>query len=87
MGCNCGKNKAAAGGPQRAKTEPVHRVVTRKPTDPQMPTVDAPRPFRRLRYIVTGPGETENYGTLASAQKRLRDLGAGWSVAAVRDPA
>ena len=86
MGCNCGKNKAAAAGVQRPKTEPVRRVVTRNPSDPPMPTANAPRPFRRLRYLVTGPGETENYGTLASAQKRLRDLGAGWSVAAVRDP-
>jgi hypothetical protein len=38
-----------------------------------------------LLYIVTGPGETETHGTLASAQKRLRDLGPGWSVRAERE--
>jgi hypothetical protein len=50
-----------------------------------MPTSDGPRPFRSLRYLVMGPGETENYGTLASAQKRLRDLGPGWSIKARRE--
>ena len=85
MGCNCGKNKTGA-APARVKTEPKQRnVVYRQPSDPPMPTLMQQRPWRRLRYVVSGPGETEVHGTLASAQKRLRDLGAGWSVAAERE--
>lgn len=81
MACGCSKRKGVQ------NSAPTVQRVDRRISQNQATAERRTGRYRRVSYFVFQDGtdsqvDAEIYGTLAEAQKRLRDLGPGWSVEA-----
>jgi hypothetical protein len=90
MGCSCKDKKKNGAATSSAPAASVPREVRRIRRQVNQDTLSAPvtgRYARQTYYVFadgTEPSSGKPFPTLAEAQKRQRDLGAGWRIEAIR---